>query len=119
MSLRIGVLAQEASISAILARPEIQAARDRDKDQLVITPLLAPSKQLGQASVDVRLGNEFILFRRRAIEAVDISRRDHLKASIAAYQEKGADRLQTAVYVTTQASSFSALLLNISNYQVK
>lgn len=36
--------------------------RDVDKDPLVVTPILIP-KQIGKVSIDVRLGNQFIVFR--------------------------------------------------------
>src|SRR5262245_26868835 len=42
-----------------------EAIRNRlrgSHDRLIVTPLLSP-KQIGQASIDVRLGNQFIVFR--------------------------------------------------------
>ncbi len=36
--------------------------RGIDADPLVVTPILAP-KQIGKVSIDVRLGNQFIVFR--------------------------------------------------------
>ncbi|MEA2338272.1 MAG: dCTP deaminase [Thermoanaerobaculia bacterium] len=45
----------------ILSRASVeQRLRARDKRQLIVTPLLS-KRQIGAASVDVRLGNEFLL----------------------------------------------------------
>ncbi len=47
----------------------------RDKDPLIITPILS-EKQIGEASIDVRLGNQFIVFKTHRFgifEAVGMS----------------------------------------------
>ena len=47
----------------------------RDKDPLIVTPILSP-RQIGEASLDVRLGNQFIVFRTHRFgifEAVGMS----------------------------------------------
>lgn len=46
-----------------ITKQEIENRLERtDVNKLVVTPLLSP-KQIGDASVDVRLGNQFIIFR--------------------------------------------------------
>lgn len=45
-----------------LTKVEIEKYLKRDKNPLVITPILAV-KQLGDASIDVRLGNQFIVYK--------------------------------------------------------
>ncbi len=40
----------------------IEKCLNRERDQLVVTPLLS-KKQIGGASIDVRLGNQFIAFK--------------------------------------------------------
>lgn len=59
-----------------------------ENGKLVVTPLLDPAKQLGEASIDVRLGNEFINFRRPNLGEIDPSKRDKLQLEIEQYQEK-------------------------------
>lgn len=57
------------------------------EEGLVITPLLT-ADQVSEASVDVRLGNEFILLRKRTFQALDIADRSSLRDLISKYQEK-------------------------------
>jgi len=51
-----------------LTRERIEGFLTREKDPLVLTPLLT-KQQIGIASVDVRLGNQFIVFRLHAVGA--------------------------------------------------
>lgn len=51
-----------------LTRERIEEIITRDDDPLVLTPLLT-KQQIGIASVDVRLGNQFIVFRLHAVGA--------------------------------------------------
>ncbi len=58
---------------ATLTRAELDRRLKDDSDPdngLVITPLLS-IKQLGDASIDVRLGNQFIIFRSHALGTFD------------------------------------------------
>lgn len=49
---------------SLLSQSDLRAAMARDiEDRLVVTPLLDPS-QVGSASIDLRLGTEFLLLRR-------------------------------------------------------
>ena len=51
-----------------LTRDEIVKRLElREKDQLVVTPLLFPTKQIGRVSIDVRLGNQFLVFRSHSL----------------------------------------------------
>jgi deoxycytidine triphosphate deaminase len=45
-----------------LSRKGLDKYFKRDKDPLIITPILSP-RQIGEASLDVRLGNQFLVFR--------------------------------------------------------
>jgi len=45
-----------------LTKVEIENYLNREANPLIVTPILAP-KQLGDASIDVRLGNQFIVYR--------------------------------------------------------
>lgn len=62
-----------------LTRGRIEQMLTRTEDPLVLTPLLT-RQQIGVTSVDVRLGNQFIVFRLHAVgaypsEAIDDARR--------------------------------------------
>jgi len=45
-----------------LTKAAINGLLERDKDPLIITPILSKG-QIGEASIDVRLGNQFIVFK--------------------------------------------------------
>lgn len=55
---------------SILSKTEILDCMAAKKDPLVVTPLLQ-AEQVGAASVDVRLGHEFIILRRSSIPNID------------------------------------------------
>ena len=63
---------------------ELQKGRDRDG--LIITPLSA--EQIGPSSVDLHLGNEFIIFRRVSIKSIDVLDSKELVKNVHKYQEK-------------------------------
>jgi dCTP deaminase len=58
------------------------------EDRLVVTPLLDPASQIGDSSIDVRLGNEFILIRKRTFSSLNIAKTGALRDRIAKYQER-------------------------------
>lgn len=75
--------------SGILTKKEIETTMTGDLDKrLVITPLLDPKNQIGDSSIDVRLGNEFILTRKRTFHSLDISKPKAIESQIEKYQEK-------------------------------
>jgi len=45
-----------------------------DRGDLVVTPLLDLNRQIGRASLDVRLGQDFVLFRKGQIPVMDVRR---------------------------------------------
>jgi dCTP deaminase len=56
----------------LLRREELEAALDADlEERLVVTPLLDRSRQLGPASIDLRLGPSFLELRRTESAALD------------------------------------------------
>ncbi len=59
-----GVLNREA-IKAWMRRPALA-------DRLVVTPLLNAEETFGPASLDVRLGNQFLVFKREVFELLDV-----------------------------------------------
>lgn len=61
---------------SVLGKHEILASLQRNlEDRLFITPLLDPS-QIGESSVDLRLGNDFIVTRRGNLSCIDPSVKD-------------------------------------------
>lgn len=62
--------------------------REKNEDkQLVITPLLDPG-QIGGASVDLRLGFEFIVFNLPSIGCIDPSKNEEIEKEIHKYQKR-------------------------------
>jgi dCTP deaminase len=55
---------------SILSKSEILDSIADKSDPLVITPLL-DERQIGAASIDVRLGHQFIILRRSSIQSID------------------------------------------------
>ena len=51
-------------LKAYMGRPSLRR-------RLIVTPLLDPEKQIGIAGIDLRLNNQFIVFRGRALRAFD------------------------------------------------
>lgn len=57
------------------------------KNRITITPILEAS-QIQQSSIDVRLGNEFIIFRKISFPAIDIKDQNMLRSEQMKYQER-------------------------------
>lgn len=57
-------------------------------ERLVITPLLEPDKQIKGATVDLRLGNRFIVTKRTRLSALDIAKRKEIQYEIEQYHEE-------------------------------
>lgn len=53
---------------------------------LIVTPLEV--NQIGPSSVDLHLGNEFIVFRRASITSIDVSDSEEVMRNVHKYQEK-------------------------------
>jgi len=68
------------------------AARLIDKDRkrrITISPLLDPGQQIGECSVDLRLGNEFVLVNKgTGVMGIDPIRRSELAEKLDQYQSK-------------------------------
>jgi dCTP deaminase len=62
--------------------------RGNIEDRLIITPLLNPSESLDPVSVNVRLGNQFIIMKKQSFEILDVASWGELNKNIARYQEK-------------------------------
>lgn len=71
----------------MLAKKEILAAMRTLDDPLVVTPLL-DEEQVGVASVDLRLGHEFIVMRRSSLTHFDPAARDDWKKHLNQSQQR-------------------------------
>jgi dCTP deaminase len=58
----------------VLTKADIEAHMIRRplSERLIITPLLNPKESVGPSSVDVRLGNQFLIFKRESFEVMDV-----------------------------------------------
>jgi len=63
-------------------------------DRLILTPIFDPADSVTDAAVDVRLGTEFILFRKEAFHALDISSSEAIFNDVSRYQERVIRRIQ-------------------------
>jgi dCTP deaminase len=57
-------------------------------DRLIITPLLGNENQIGGNSVDLRLGNEFIIIKGTSFSAIDPTNKGNIEKNIGHYQER-------------------------------
>jgi dCTP deaminase len=80
---------------AVLNGGDIRRCLDRTSlaDRLVVTPLLDPEESIGPSSIDVRLGNQFIVMRREAFPLLDIRHIPSLTRNLGRYQERVIKRL--------------------------
>jgi dCTP deaminase len=69
-----------SDLEALLRKPDLS-------ERLVITPLL-DKKQVGPSSIDVRLGNQFIVFKREKFDILDVARVDDLRNHLDRYQQR-------------------------------
>lgn len=58
--------------------------------RIFMTPIIDKSQQIGRGSMDIRLGTEFIVFRRTKYSSLDIldENKESLESNIGKYQEK-------------------------------
>jgi dCTP deaminase len=73
-----------------LTKAEIINYMEREKitDRLVITPLINPFEFFDAASINVRLGNEFIIMKKQSFPILDIANKEELSSRIEKYQER-------------------------------
>jgi dCTP deaminase len=75
---------------SVLTREEIIDFMNKEKieERLFVTPLINLDESLGPSSMDVRLGNEFIIMKQQSFPILDISNKEELSQRIEKYQEK-------------------------------
>ena len=60
---------------AILSKKELMNRLNNESDdRIVVTPILDNKSQIGEAGIDVRLGNQFIRFKTENIKSFDIKK---------------------------------------------
>jgi dCTP deaminase len=74
---------------AVLTKEEIIEFMNKGaiKDRLIITPLFDLDELIDPVSIDVRLGNEFIIMKKESFSALDIKKREELSTGTERYQE--------------------------------
>lgn len=77
-----------ATKSGALTRDDIKFRMQKAilAERLVVTPLLNPDELLGPANLDVRLGNQFLVFKREAFDVLDVGKGDG--ADMTRYQNR-------------------------------
>lgn len=74
---------------SVLTKIEITEYMKRElAERLVVTPLMDAQGAFDPSSINVRIGNEFIIMRKQAFPLLDISDQKELKANIRRYQDK-------------------------------
>lgn len=75
---------------SVLSRDSIKKFLNKKKleDRLIITPLLDYKNTINASSIDVRLGNIFIIIKQQSFSVLDVSAGEELKKKIKKYQEK-------------------------------
>ena len=72
---------------SVLSRPALWNRIHQNDDPLVVTPLL-DTQQVGAASIDVRIGHQFIILQRSVVPHIDPSRPELLRESLYRTQQK-------------------------------
>lgn len=76
-------------MSTLSIKHIIEYMEKRDiKDRLIVTPLFDPADFFDASSINVRLGNEFIIMNKRSFPNLDIFNKEELSSGIERYQEK-------------------------------
>lgn len=71
----------QSELVARLNHPQIES-------RIILTPLLNPKDTIGAASLDVRLGNQFLVLKREAFALVDIGEGSFTETPPYAFQER-------------------------------
>jgi len=75
---------------SVLSCEKIKEYMDKEnlEDRLVITPMMDIEESLDPSSVNVRLGNEFIIMKQQSFPILDIANKEELSQRMEKYQEK-------------------------------
>ena len=76
-------------MSTLTSKEIIKYMNEKEiKERLIVTPLFNPSESFDASSINVRLGNEFIVMRKQSFPLLNITNQDMLATNIGRYQEK-------------------------------
>lgn len=84
-------LVKKLSGGALTKEEILERLKTKDKDRRVFfTPIISTEQQVGSAAIDVRLGTQFILFKRTKYPIVDVCESDpeDFNWKIGKYQDK-------------------------------
>lgn len=79
--LKSGSVLNRIEIIEYMKKPDIN-------ERLIITPLLDPEESIDSCSIDIRLGNEFIIMRKQSFPNLDLADQEDLEINIGKYQEE-------------------------------
>lgn len=66
----------------------IKAMEKRNlQDRLIVTPLSNPSESIGTSSIDVKLGNQFIVMQRQSFPYLDVAKACEIAKNVERYQQ--------------------------------
>jgi dCTP deaminase len=68
-------------------------------ERLIITPLFDPAQTIGDAALDVRLGTEFVLFRKETFRALDVTSTESLVGEVSRYRQRVVRRIKESFVV--------------------
>ncbi len=73
----------------VLTSTDLQEWMEKEAilERLIITPLLDADQSIGESAIDVRLGTEFVLFRKETFQSLDVTA-ESLVTEISRYQHR-------------------------------
>jgi dCTP deaminase len=88
--------AKPSSTTGVLTSEDLQnwMAKSSILERLIITPLFNPKESIGEAALDVRLGTEFVLFRKETFQALDVTSAKPLVGEVSRYRESVVRRIR-------------------------
>lgn len=87
---------QPPATSGVLTAEDLHDWMERASllERLILTPLFDAEQTIGSSALDVRLGTEFILFRKEAFHSLDLTASDSLVGDVSRYQHRIVKRVK-------------------------
>jgi dCTP deaminase len=72
---RLPAVAGESTKAGALSGSQLQGLMEKldIRERLIVTPLFNPAESIGSSAIDVRLGTEFILFKKETFQSLDVT----------------------------------------------
>jgi dCTP deaminase len=82
--------------NGVLTADDLQDWMEKDSitQRLIVTPLFDPVQSIGKAAVDVRLGTEFILFKKETFQSLDVTSAGSMIGEIPRYRQRVVRRIK-------------------------